>query len=224
MLFWHGRIAGLPISNAGCHRNSFGGTLFAAVGPKRRSPIFLGGVTAIVTWNPLLSEVAAMPNLTEVFNSSAIPGEMIDIMMVNTKTLKDNPNFGKALVGAWYEIMGRMSSDSKEGIAARTEMAKASGTDLAGFNSQLKTTYMFYKPSAGVAFTKDAKLPQTMTFVAKFLFDHGILGQGATSPDFVGVEFPGGKTVGDKSNHDTRRSFARPSSSRPPPSAAWARP
>jgi NitT/TauT family transport system substrate-binding protein len=156
-------------------------------------------VTAAVTWNPMLSDLAAAPNTKMVFDSSSIPGEIIDIMMVNTATLKENPNFGKALVGAWYEMMGIMSSPGEAGIVARTEMAKASGTDLAGFDGQLKTTQMFYKPADAVAFTKDPKLATTMQFVAKFLFDHGILGQGATGPDFVGVEFSGGKIVGDKS-------------------------
>jgi NitT/TauT family transport system substrate-binding protein len=156
-------------------------------------------VTAVVTWNPLLSEVAGQPNSKLVFESSKIPGEIIDLMVVNTETLKDNPDFGKALVGAWYEMMALMSSGSKEGIAAKETMAKASSTDLAGFDSQLKTTQMFYKPAEAVAFTKDAKLPTTMEFVAKFLFDHGIFGQGAKGPDAVGMEFAGGKTLGDKS-------------------------
>ncbi|NJM36299.1 MAG: ABC transporter substrate-binding protein [Rhodomicrobium sp.] len=157
-------------------------------------------VTAVVTWNPLLSEIAAMPKSAKVFDSSAIPGEIIDIMMVNTETLKSNPDFGKALVGAWYEMMSVMSGTDEAAVAARTDMAKASGTDLAGFDAQLKTTKMFYKPAEGSAFAKDPKLPQTMTFVAKFLFDHGILGQNAPSADFVGVEYPGGKVTGDKSN------------------------
>jgi NitT/TauT family transport system substrate-binding protein len=157
-------------------------------------------VTAVVTWNPLLSEIVAMPKSTKVFDSAAIPGEIIDIMMVNTETLKDNPDFGKALVGAWFELMSIMFTDSEEGKAARTEMAKASGTDLAGYEAQLATTEMFYKPAEAVAFTKDVKLSQTMTFVAKFLFDRGILGQNAPGPDFVGVEFPGGKTIGDTGN------------------------
>ena len=161
-------------------------------------------VSAVITWNPLLTQIAETPGAKLVFNSSSIPGEIIDIMMVNTATLKDNPNFGKALVGAWYELMGVMSSPGEAGIAARTEMAKASGTDLAGFDSQLKTTQMFYKPAEGVAFSKDPKLPQTMQFVAKFLFDHGILGQGAKSAEDVGVEFPGGKVIGDKSKVNLR--------------------
>ena len=145
-------------------------------------------VTAVVTWNPLLSEIESMPDSTKVFDSAAIPGEIIDIMMVNTETLKDNPDFGKALVGAWYELMSIMSGDDEKAQEARSEMAKASGTDLAGYDAQLKTTQMFYTPAEAVAFTKDEKLPETMSFVAKFLFDHGILGEGAPSADFVGVE------------------------------------
>ncbi len=154
-------------------------------------------VTACVTWNPLLSEVAGQPKSHLVFNSSQIPGEIIDLMVVNTETLKDNPDFGKALVGAWYEVMTLMTSGSKEGTAAKEAMAKASGTDLAGFDSQLKTTKLFAKPADAVAFTKDAKLLKTQEFVAKFLFEHDIF-KGASKWDAVAMGFPGGKTIGDK--------------------------
>ncbi len=157
-------------------------------------------VTAVVTWNPLLSEIEGMPDSTQVFDSSKTPGEIIDVMMVNTETLKDNPAFGKALVGAWYEMMVIMSKDNDAGKAARTAMAQASGTDLAGYDAQLKTTAMFYTPADAVAFTKDAKLIKTMDFVRNFLFDKGILGEGATSVDHVGIAFPGGKTLGNTAN------------------------
>lgn len=157
-------------------------------------------VTAAVTWNPLLSEIEAFPDARKVFDSSQIPGEIIDIMMVNTETLRDNPDFGKALVAAWYDAMGLMAEETGDAAPARSAMAEASGTDLAGFNAQLATTQMFYAPADAVAFANDPKLIETMKFVARFLFDHGILGEGATSPDFVGMEFPGGKTLGDSAN------------------------
>jgi len=157
-------------------------------------------VTAVVTWNPLLSEIEGMPNSTKVFDSSMTPGEIIDVMMVNTETLKDNPAFGKALVGAWYEMMAIMSKDDEAGKAARTAMAKASGTDLAGYDAQLATTAMFYKPADAVAFTENAKLIETMDFVRKFLFEKGILGEGATSVDHVGIAFSSGKTLGNTAN------------------------
>ncbi len=154
-------------------------------------------VTALVTWNPLLSEILAMPGTSLVADSSDIPGEIIDIMMVNTDVLADNPDFGKALVGAWYETMALMASGDE---AALTAMAEASGTDLAGYNAQLDSTEMFFDPATAVAFTESADLPQTMEFVATFLFDHGILGEGAPSSEFVGVAFPDGSVYGDEAN------------------------
>ena len=157
-------------------------------------------VTAAVTWNPLLSEILKTPNTSEVFNSSQIPGEIIDLMVVNTATLKDNPKLGKALVGAWYEIMDLMSKNDNAGKAARRYMAKASGTDLAGFDSQLKTTRMFYKPSDAVSFARGPALVETMKHVSKFSFAHGLLGEGASGPDFVGMEFPGGNVIGNAKN------------------------
>lgn len=99
-------------------------------------------VQAAVTWNPLLAEIEATPEVSKVFDSSQIPGEIIDLMVVNTETLAAHPELGKALTGAWYEIMALMASDDAAGIAARTHMAQASGTDLAGYEAQLAATRM----------------------------------------------------------------------------------
>ena len=159
-----------------------------------------GGVTAVVTWNPLVSEILAMPGTHKVFDSSQIPGEIIDLMVVNTQTLKDNPALGKALVGAWYEIMGIMSKDDAAGKAARTAMGKASGTDLAGYDAQLATTRMFYKAADAVAFATGSALPETMKHVAQFSFDHGLLGEGAADAGSIGIAFPDGKVQGSKDN------------------------
>ncbi len=83
--------------------------------------------TAVVTWNPQLMEVKAEPGATLVFDSSKIPGEIEDLMVVNTATLKDNPDLGKALVGIWYETMALMKDPGEKGKAAREAMAQALG-------------------------------------------------------------------------------------------------
>jgi len=161
-------------------------------------------VEAVVTWNPLLSEIAAEPGAEVLYTSADIPGEIIDMMVVNTETLADNPDFGKALVGAWYETMSIMMKDDAEGKAARTYMGEQSGTDLAGYDAQLATTRMFYDPAEAVAFAKSEQLAETMDVVRNFLFDHGILGEGAPSPDYVGMTFPGGGSLGDAANTKLR--------------------
>jgi NitT/TauT family transport system substrate-binding protein len=152
---------------------------------------------ATVTWKPQLSEILAAPDAQLVFDSSKIPGEIIDLMVVNSATLKDNPAFGKALVGAWYETMAAMTKKDAAGQKALEHMAKASGTDLAGFNSQLATTKMFWTPAEAHAFTVSPALATTMDSVRKFSFDHGLLGAGAKTVDAVGIELPGGKTLGN---------------------------
>jgi NitT/TauT family transport system substrate-binding protein len=151
-------------------------------------------VEAVVTWNPLVSTILEDPSANKLFDSSNIPGEIIDLMVVNTETLEANPDFGKALVGAWYEVMGLMAAGDEEVLTA---MAIASRTDLDGYKAQLASTEMFYAPADAVAFTEGAELPATMVNVAEFLFDKGILGEGAPSADFVGVAYPDGSTTGD---------------------------
>jgi NitT/TauT family transport system substrate-binding protein len=123
---------------------------------------------------------------------------------VNTETLADNPDFGKALVGAWFETMSIMMKDDEEGRAARSFMGELSGTDLAGYDAQIATTRMFYAPQEAVDFAMSEKLLETMDVVRNFLFDHGILGEGAPSPDYVGMAFPGGGSLGDGDNTKLR--------------------
>lgn len=156
-------------------------------------------VTSVATWNPLLSEISQQPSSTVVFNSAQIPGEIIDLLVINTDTLSAHPELGKALTGAWYEIMATMSSDSEQGVAARSYMAEASGTDLAGYEAQLAATKMFYTPAAALELTNSAQLKQTMQYVAEFSFDHGLLGDGAPDASFIGVQMPAGD-YGDSSN------------------------
>ncbi|MDD2789052.1 MAG: putative urea ABC transporter substrate-binding protein [Sulfurimonas sp.] len=154
-------------------------------------------VTAVTTWNPQLSELTSMKNANLVFDSSKIPGEIIDMLVVHTDTLKDNPKLAKALTGAWFEIMALMQKGDTKALEF---MAKASGTDLAGYKSQLASTMMFYTPAEALTFAQSSALPKTMQKVSEFSFAHGLLGEGAPDAGFIGMEFPNGKTLGDKKN------------------------
>jgi NitT/TauT family transport system substrate-binding protein len=157
-------------------------------------------VTAAVPWNPQLSEIVKMPGAKLVFSSAQIPGEILDLLVVNTAVLKDNPKFGKALVGAWYETMVLMTKSDAAGKAAREAMGKLAGTTLDGYDAQLKTTYMYYEPKAAAGYARSPELMKTMDLVRTFSFEHGLLGEGAKSKDAIGIAFPGGQTLGDAKN------------------------
>lgn len=156
-------------------------------------------VTAMVTWNPMAAEILADDNASNVFDSTKLPGEIQDSLVVNTQTLKDNPDFAKAMTGIWYETMALMSAGDEAATAAKTAMGTASGTDLAGYEAQLAATEMYYTPQDYIAFT-EGDLSKTTTFVTKFLFDHGLLGQDATSPGYIGIELADGTVIGDADN------------------------
>jgi NitT/TauT family transport system substrate-binding protein len=71
-------------------------------------------------------------------------------------------------------------------------MAEASETDLAGYDAQLASTEMFYTPQAALGLTSSKELVSTMTNVAEFSFEHGLLGDGAPDAGAVGIEMPAG--------------------------------
>lgn len=154
-------------------------------------------VTAAVAWNPQLSAMKATPGAQMVFSSADIPGEILDLLVVDTATLKANPNLGKALAGIWFETMALMQRQDAQGAEARAAMAKLSGTTPEVFESQLATTYLYADPKAAVAATSSPALISTMTRVRDFSFSRGLFGQGARSADDVGMSFPGNKTLGN---------------------------
>ncbi|MGQ0672914.1 MAG: putative urea ABC transporter substrate-binding protein [Hyphomicrobium sp.] len=150
-------------------------------------------VTAVVTWKPIVSTILESPDAKKVFDSSQIPGEIIDLMVANTDVVKDNPAFAKALAGIWYDTMKALG----DGTAAKEAMAKASGTDLAGFEEQLATTKLFADPRDAVAFTTGAELKTVSEKVSSFLFDKALLGKDAKSAGAIGIEFPDKSVFGD---------------------------
>ncbi len=119
---------------------------------------------------------------------------------MNTKVLKANPEFGKALAGAWYETLALMQKKDAKAIEARTFMAAAMGTDLADFDSQVKTTAFYYDPAKGAAALTSPEMEKIVDQTMEFSFANGLLGAKAKDKGAIGIELPGGKVLGDKTN------------------------
>jgi len=152
---------------------------------------------AVVTWNPPLQKVRNAKGSKLLFDSSKIPGEIVDIAFVRTDA---DERFKKALVGAWYETMAMMSAKGKVSRGTIEYIADLAGGTVAEFQAQLKTTAMFYQPAEAVNFTRSSELKKTMDYVRKFSFDKGLFGNNASSPDFVGIEMSNGEVLGNKDN------------------------
>jgi NitT/TauT family transport system substrate-binding protein len=156
--------------------------------------------TAVVTWNPMVMQILQTPGVTKIFDSSQIPGEILDLMVVNKKVLDANPNLARALNGAWFEVMGIMSTRGPKTDNALTDMAKAGGSSLTEYKAQLKTTAMFYKATDAVSYMAGEEIKTNMKRVRNFCFKYKLLGDRVKSPDDLGIQYPDGTLLGSESN------------------------
>lgn len=152
---------------------------------------------AFVTWNPILLTGRNVPDMNLVFDSSAIPGEIVDTIMVRSDV---SDGCKRAVTGAWYEAMAAMAEAGPAQDEAIAFMAAQAGGTEAEFRAQLKTTRMFYDAGEAAAFARSQSIKDTMEYVRRFSFDKGLFGEGASSPDFVGIAFPDGSVLGSEGN------------------------
>ena len=142
-------------------------------------------------------EVKAEPGATLVFDSSKIPGEIIDMLAVNTETLKDNPDLGKALVGIWYETHGadvRTRARRARPRAKRWRSSPAPTSPASTPSSRRRTCSTRRRRRSPSPTSPD--LAKTMELVRTFCFEHNLLGEGVKSKDAIGIAFPGGRDPG----------------------------
>ncbi len=155
---------------------------------------------AVVTWKPQLTSILEQyPSAKTVFDSGDIYGEIVDGMMINSDLLKQEPNLGIAIAGAWYETIAMLQPTHPKYNEIMTYMADALNTDIDGLKSQLETINFFSQTQAK-EYVTSADFKQTMSNIASFAFDHGLLGEGAPSAKFVGIEAGDNTVIGNSEN------------------------
>lgn len=154
----------------------------------------------VVTWNPMVMQIEKVAGTHKLFDSSEIPGEIQDLLVVNSHVLKTNPDFARALVGAWYEVMGMLNKNDLTRANALKKMAALARTTQEDFNNQLKTTSMFYTPKSALDYLRSPEIKQKQDNVRKFCFSHGLLGDNSRTVNDVGIIYPDGTVYGDKKN------------------------
>ena len=166
-------------------------------------PTFLSNSSnqAAVTWKPLVSEILRDKHVTSIFDSSKIPGEILDLLVVRTEVLRrpdgSGERFAKAISGAWFETMSQMAAGGAANQAI-SGSAAASGDSVESYREQLSTTFLFSTPRSAVDFVRNPGFKQKMDLVRQFCFQHGLLGQGVRSVDDVAILYPDGTIHGKK--------------------------
>lgn len=153
-------------------------------------------VNAVVAWQPELGEILAAKKGNLIFDSSQLPGEIVDVLVVRTEDLRKSPNIGKALAGIWYEALEQIQKGDEEAMKI---MATKSSISLKGFKDQMKTTAMYYTPAEALKEAKSRGFKQVMTKVMQFWKMQGQKRQSGLRQS-VGIAFPDGARLGNKRN------------------------
>jgi len=166
---------------------------------------FLGNKSnqVAVTWKPLVSEILAQDSgVHELFDSSHIPGEILDLLVVRSEVLNrpdgSGVRFAKAVTGAWYETMAQLTGAGPAAAQAISGSAAASDDSVVSYKEQLRTTFLFSQPQAAAQFATSGDLKQKMDLVRQFCFRHALLGQNIRSVDDVAILYPDGSVQGKK--------------------------
>jgi len=154
-----------------------------------------------VTWKPLVSQIVEQDhNVKSLFDSSKIPAEILDLLVVRTEVLKRSDGsgirFAKAISGAWYETVAQLAGTGPASEQAISSSAAASGDSVASYKEQLRTTYLYSSAKAAAQFSESPTIKQKMDLVRQFCFRHQLLGQNVASVNDVAILYPDGSVQG----------------------------
>jgi NitT/TauT family transport system substrate-binding protein len=129
------------------------------------------GVDAIVVWNPfVLESLNKRSDARVLFDSTSIPGEIIDMVVMSQESL-DKPGgeaFACAVIDAFYEL-NKMLEDEK--TRDRTLLAlgeKFSNLDLQSMRKVVQQTKFYATPEEAIKLFESKELPETMKQVTRF--------------------------------------------------------
>jgi NitT/TauT family transport system substrate-binding protein len=133
---------------------------------------------AIMVWNPfVLQTLKTRKDAKVLFDSSSIPGEIIDMVVVAREAL-DKPGgkeFACAVIDTYYEL-NKMLDDPNTGNDTLVALgAKFSNLDLEEMKTVVQQTQFYKTPKAGLDILKGEALPKTMTTVVDFCVAHDIV-------------------------------------------------
>lgn len=138
----------------------------------------------------VLSDIKAKPAVTEVFNSSQIPGEIAGHDGGQLPDPQDNPALGKALTGAWFEVVELMNARNAASKARWNTWPKPRALRPGRFPGSAGHHQVVRHASRGPGVQHQQAIAGNHAQGLEFSFQHGLLGEGAKDTSAVGMGSP----------------------------------
>lgn len=135
-------------------------------------------IEAIMVWNPFVLQTLKMrADAKVIFDSSLIPGEIIDAVVMSRDSLgkPGGEAFAKAVAEAFYEVC-KMMADPKTADSTFVALgSKFSSLDAAAMRIVCTQTEFYSTPDKGLALVNGAAMKSTMTTVVEFCVTNDIV-------------------------------------------------
>jgi len=150
------------------------------------------GFEAIAVWNPFVLETLNKRDDVHVlFDSTKIPGEIIDMVVMSKESLAKpgGDAFAHAVIDTFYTVCDRMNTDSTRDDTLVALGEKFSHLDVESMKTVVTQTEFYDTPAKGIEVYDGDALPGIMTTVVDFCVDKEIvdakptIGYGADAGD-----------------------------------------
>jgi NitT/TauT family transport system substrate-binding protein len=131
-------------------------------------------VVAVTTWNPHLFQATEAGKGKVIFSSKDIPGEIIDLLVMNQKALTESPRLATALTEAWYDAMHAITDPATRDDAIAVMAAGAHAT-VDEFKKMLAGTDLRTDRAKAAAFLEAGSTRATMERIKQFSIAHGLV-------------------------------------------------
>jgi NitT/TauT family transport system substrate-binding protein len=137
-------------------------------------------VDAVAVWEPNKSELLGkMPGSHVIFDSRSIPGQIPDLLVMQTKIVNAQPQAIQGIVDAWYDMEAWWRAHPDQAVKIMAETAQDPGTpaqQIAFYKSFIRGTRIFDAVEAKAAFTpsnKPTSLYNSGPSICQFLYKQG---------------------------------------------------
>jgi len=142
-------------------------------------------VKSICVWNPFaLQTLRTAPGAKTIFDSSMIPGEIVDQVVIGNDSLKKEKGeaFAACLCDIFYQVSNNIfSSDQAKADATLTALGEDfSNLPLADMRIVIKETQFYATPQDGISLYTSGQFRETMKTVVSTCQKIGVLEQGKT--------------------------------------------
>jgi NitT/TauT family transport system substrate-binding protein len=139
-----------------------------------------GKLDAIVVWNPfVLDTLEKQPNSRIMFDSTSIPGEILDLVVANRASLEKpkGREFAMAVIEAFYELNKMLADPNQVDNTLIALGKKFSNLGLSSMKKVVKQTKFYSTPNVAISLFEGENLKDTMKRVVYYCMKRNIVDQ-----------------------------------------------